>query len=73
MVALCGPYLEHITLYLHEQPENIQTRECVNKVLTEIAGKPVPFIYARRIGKKDPLTTRKILIKLNTYSDKLYI
>ena len=61
----------HNLLYLHEQSENVQTRTCVNKVLTEIMGKPVPFIYARRIGKKDPLTPRKILIKFSTYSDKL--
>ena len=59
-------------IYLEQQDENQNTREIVTHVFSSIMNRSVPIEYARRVGKRstDGLNTRKILVKLKSYSDK---
>ena len=61
-------------IYLENQDEMINTRTLVTTALSSILDRPVPFEYARRVGKRNAdERPRKILIKLKSYSDKLEI
>ena len=62
----------HNNVYLLDQPENKSTRVCATKALSN-GGVGIPYVYARRVGKKEAAVNRKILIRLNSYSDKLQL
>ena len=61
-------------IYLENQDENNITRAIVTTVLSSIVNRPVPFEYARRVGRQNAdERPRKILVKLKSYDDKLEI
>ena len=62
---------EHNLLYLEQIPENENTRKIVSETLQKICGKSIDFRYARRVGKRDPNTPRRILIHVKHISDKM--
>ena len=57
-------------LYLENQPEHVNTRKRLNEVFTNILGKQLPFVYARRVGKYSPTQNRRFIIKMKYYEDK---
>ena len=68
----CVPKTQNL-IYLEGQPENLNTRNIVNSMLSSTLNRTVPFDYARRVGKRPANNgpPRKILIKLGSYSDKM--
>ena len=62
---------EHNLLYLEQIPENENTRKIVSETLEKICGKSIDLRYARRVGKRDPNTPRRILINVKHISDKM--
>ena len=62
-------------LYLHNQTGK-NTRQLVSKLFNDICGFKIPFVYAKRVGQitdGDTVNQRKILIKLVSYSQKLFL
>ena len=53
---------------LEDTPRN--TRQLVSHALSTTLGRQLPFEYARRVGKKSNNSNRKIIIRLQNYSDK---
>ena len=62
---------EHNLLHLEQIPENENTRKIVWETLEKICGKSIDFRYARRVGKRDPNTPRRIPIHVKHISDKM--
>ena len=61
-------------LYLENQPENTKaTRKIVNDIFVKIFGSTIPIEYAKRVGKVTIGGHRRILIKVNSFDDKLKI
>ena len=62
-------------MYIENQPEVGNTRSIMNDISLKLLGRKVSFEYAKRVGKKpsnsSQNTNRKILVKLEKYSDKL--
>ena len=56
-------------LYLDDQPEDRDTRVTVTNVLQTCCSQSVPFTSARRVGRKGPRSTRRILINLKNVQD----
>ena len=56
-------------LYLDDQPEDRDTRVTVTNVLQTCCSQSVPFTSARRVGRKGPRSTRRILIHLKNVQD----
>ena len=59
--------------YLEGQQETCNTRRLVSNTLRSVLNRNVQFEYARRVGRRptDNASSRKILVKLKFYSDKL--
>ena len=63
----------HNFIYLLNQTGSDTTRYLVQNVLNGISDSQIPFVYAKRVGKKPKQGTpdlRKILIKLQNYKHK---
>ena len=60
-------------IYLENQPENVKVRKQVDDIFREIMGKTIPIEYTKRVGKTQADGSRRILIKLQSFDDKLTI
>ena len=68
--AVWGLPNKYNLLYLEDLPEVEDTRTAVTRVLRDCCGYNVPLTSARRVGKKVPNSTRRILINLSSVYDK---
>ena len=57
-------------LYIENQPEHINVRNKLNEIFDELFGTPLPFEYARRVGKLTAGQNRRIIIKMSNFDDK---
>ena len=68
--AIWSPPNTQNYLYVHNQPEERNTRSIVTDILKINGERSVPFVSARRVGRKGGNAPRKILVKLRNYDDK---
>ena len=68
--AIWSPPNTQNYIYIHNQPEERNTRSIVTELLKSNGEKSIPFVSARRVGRKGSTVSRKILVKLRNYDDK---
>ena len=68
--AIWAPPQSHNSFYVHNQPEGTNARTIINQLLRDLCHRNIPLTYARRVGKINNETSRKILVKVSNYDDK---